>query len=179
MITSFIVQAVAGWLLADFIGAFVHWWMDRVAFDSDTMMGRQVVAPNRLHHSDPTAFLAGDLFSRNSTTWAAVGVVSIVMLALTGPSVVWASATLGGLVMTEVHRMAHLPRQGGPLVRIAQEIGLIQSVRHHATHHKSPSDVRYCILTNWVNPVLDELRFWHRLERLLTRLGFRLSLGAA
>jgi hypothetical protein len=28
-------------------------------------------------------------------------------------------------------------------------------------HHKSPYNFNYCILTNYLNPVLDAFNFWH------------------
>lgn len=174
-----ILQALGGWLIADFLAGVVHWWEDRVAHKSDGFIGRQVVAPNRLHHEQPTAFLAGSFIERNGTTWIAAGAVSALWLAALGPSIIWAFATLGGMMSSEVHRWAHLPRRVSLPVRVLQEIGLIQSVAHHAGHHRPGSEARYCTLTNWINPLLDELRFWGRLERLLAALGLRLSLGAA
>lgn len=174
-----ILSALCGWLLADFIAGIAHWWEDRVAHESDGFIGQQVVAPNRLHHRRPTAFLDQDFIARNWTTWLAVAAVSALWLALLGPSIVWAFATLGGAVSSEVHRRAHLPKRNPAVVCIAQEIGIIQSVSHHAGHHRPGSEVRYCPLTNWINPVLDELRFWSRLERLFAAAGVRLSKGDA
>lgn len=174
-----VLSALTGWLIADFLAGVVHWWEDRVAYERDSLIGRHVVAPNRLHHRQPTAFLAADFVTRNWTTWLAAGVASLLWLALLGPSVVWAFATLGGMMSNEVHRWAHQPRGSTPLVRALQEMGLIQSVSHHAGHHRPGSEVRYCPLTNWLNPLLDELGLWARLEQFLTALGVRLSRGAA
>ena len=37
-------------------------------------------------------------------------------------------------------------------------------------HHTNPKDVRYCPVTNALNPVLDALQFWVGLEWLLARV---------
>ena len=54
---------------------------------------------------------------------------------------------------------------------VLQEIGLLQSPVHHAGHHRPPSDRRYCVLTDWLNPVLDAVGIWALLERGLRRVG--------
>jgi ubiquitin-conjugating enzyme E2 variant len=87
--------------------------------------------------------------------------------------------TLGGLVVNEIHRLAHRPALAGPLIKTLQEIGVIQSPRHHCGHHREPTDTRYCILTDWLNPILDRLRFWSALEHLLEWLNFEPNRGSA
>lgn len=34
-------------------------------------------------------------------------------------------------------------------------------------HHKAPFDCKYCVMSDWLNPVLDGMRFWLSLEFLL------------
>jgi Lipid desaturase domain len=66
-----------------------------------------------------------------------------------------------------------------PLVKTLQEIGIIQSPRHHSGHHRTPTDTRYCILTDWLNPVLDRIELWATLERLLEWLNLKPNPGKA
>ena len=35
------------------------------------------------------------------------------------------------------------------------------------THHVKPHIVCYCVLTNWLNPILDATRFWRGLEFII------------
>ena len=51
-----------------------------------------------------------------------------------------------------------------------QRLRLLQTPQHHAVHHTNPKDVRYCPITNAVNPVLDTLHFWTGLEWVLARV---------
>ncbi len=172
-------QALIGWLIADLLSGLFHWWEDRVGRLDWPLIGRFVVAPNRLHHVDVLAFTRSGLVERNLVVWLLVAAISIGWLALTGPSVTWATATLGGLLVNEVHRMAHLPASAGPVSRVLQEIGLFQSPKHHAGHHRAPSDRRYCILTDWLNPVLDAVAAWTRIEAVMTRVGLEPNRGAS
>jgi ubiquitin-conjugating enzyme E2 variant len=175
--SSIIGQLLIGWLLADLIGGFLHWVEDRVLTEDMPLLGAAIVRPNRRHHREPLAFTAGSFLDRNLSTFIAAGAVSLVWAMLLGPSLIWAAATLGGAIQSIVHGLAHQPKAAvGPL-RVLQETGLIQSPKHHARHHRPPSDGRYCILTDWLNPSLDAIGFWTSLERALLRLGFRPSLG--
>lgn len=169
-----IAKLLAGWLIADLIGGIMHWLEDCVLPEDLPVLGPYFIEPNRLHHSDPVAFLRGGFFGRNSTTWIVAGAVSLIWAAIFGPSLVWAGATAGGMVMTMVHALAHRAPPAESWIRALQDVGIIQSVRQHAQHHRPPSDRRYCILTDWLNPVLDWLNVWARLEGLL-----RLSTGRA
>ena len=50
-------------------------------------------------------------------------------------------------------------------------LGLVQSQRHHVHHHSGQNDTHYCLLTDHVNPVVEYIQLWPRLERLLSMLG--------
>lgn len=159
-------QAIAGWLFADLVTGIFHWWEDRVGREDMPIIGKWLIGPNRLHHTEPLAFLDGNVCDRSLAVFVTAAIVALAWLAITGPSVFWASACLGGAMSNEVHAWAHV-RRPGSLVALLQEIGLFQSPRHHAGHHRAPSDTRYCVLTDWLNPVLDRVRLWSRLEGLL------------
>lgn len=165
MIATSIGQALIGWLLADLIGGFVHWLEDRVLPQHFPGL-RAVIAAQRRHHAQPQAFAAAGVVERNATTWAAVAPISVAWLLALGPSVMWAVATLGGLLSSQAHYWAHCPRHAGRAVRLLQEIGLLQSAKHHAAHHRPPHAARYCVLTDLLNPLLDAAHIWDRLERL-------------
>lgn len=164
-------QALIGWLIADLLRGLFHWWEDRVARTDWPIIGPAVVAPNRLHHVDVLAFTRSSLIARNAAVWVIVMVISGVWFALAGASVTWATATLGGLIVNEVHRMAHLPASAGRVAAVFQDMGLLQSPKHHAGHHRGQNVRRYCILTDWLNPALDALGVWSRLEHAMARIG--------
>lgn len=177
MVALILGKIIIGWLIADFLTGIVHWWEDRVASERMPLIGPIIIAPNRLHHRDPMAFTRGSFLDRNLATWAVTAAVSAFWYWLLGPSIIWAAATLGGAVSAMVHYLAHQPVAVWSPLRVLQETGAIQSARHHARHHRPPSAGRYCVLTDWLNPTLDALQIWKRVEKLLSRLGLEPSRG--
>lgn len=166
-------QILIGWLLADLLTGTFHWWEDRIASEQTLFFGPRVVIYNRIHHRNPSASLLGSFWFRNRESMITAAVVSILWLLIAGPSFVWASATLGGMFVTEVHYLAHHPSR----FKVLQDIGIFQSPKHHSIHHSGKQDIRYCVLTNFLNPVLDRIGLWPALERMLVRVGVRPSYG--
>lgn len=162
---DFLGQALVGWLIADLAGGFIHWWLDRVVWPRTSFLEKHVWGPNRVHHAQPLKFAAGSLWERNNSTIIAASILALIWLALMGPSVALAFALVGGAIQNEVHLWTHTPRAG--IVKVLQQIGVIQSVAAHARHHKPPQDRNYCILTDWCNPVLEHFSVWRRLEKRL------------
>ena len=58
-----------------------------------------------------------------------------------------------------------------------QKTGLIQSRRMHGYHHSAPFDVNYCVLTNYLNPILNKIRFWQFLEWTIGLFGTKSTRG--
>jgi ubiquitin-conjugating enzyme E2 variant len=157
-------------LAADFLVGFVHWIEDAYVREDWPVVGPLVGRPNILHHHLPRHFV------RN--TWVqscwdqmllAAGIAGAAwwMHALTWPVVVF--AVLVGNA-NQIHKWAHRSRrENGPLISLLQDLHLIQGARHHAIHHTDPKSTHYCVITEWLNPVLEHLRFWTRLECLLWR----------
>ncbi len=56
------------------------------------------------------------------------------------------------------------------IVTFLQKIRLLQTPYHHAVHHTNPKNVRYCPITNFVNPLLDRLNLWSGIEWILARV---------
>lgn len=165
---SFIGEALIGWLIADLLSGLLHW-----IGDSDELSRFRLVnyisGFNVDHHADPLAITRQSFLARNITQFAIVTTVSVVWALCLGPSVVWAFATLGGLLVGEVHCWSHSPSKTNKLVRVLQETGLIQSPKHHAVHHRPPHQTRFCVLTDWLNPVLDAIGIWQILDRPFSR----------
>lgn len=169
-----LAQIFIGWLLADFLGGIVHWWEDRAAEAGWPLIGRFVVAPNRTHHRAPSAFTRSTFLSRNLTTALAAAVGSLIWIYLYGASPAWAAATIGGMIQNQVHFWAHTAAPDW--VRVMQEIGLFQSPRQHGEHHRYETR-RYCVLTNFLNPLLDAVAFWTSVERILAVLRIPVNGG--
>ncbi|MBD3728760.1 MAG: sterol desaturase family protein [Sphingomonadales bacterium] len=162
-----VLEVLGGWLLADFLSGFLHWVEDRYGRESWPLIGKKVIGPNRQHHSEPLAFTRTDPITRNWSAALASFVLAMPLLLLFGPHLWLVVAFIGGCIANEVHYWAHLPHRAPGIVQALQVAGLCQSRRQHALHHAAPHLSNYCSLTDWLNPWLDRIGFWHFLERLL------------
>jgi hypothetical protein len=52
-------------------------------------------------------------------------------------------------------------------VRVLQKAGFLITPKEHARHHSGGHDDHYCVVTGWMNPLLDRTGFWRGLERLV------------
>lgn len=166
---SLVGELLLGWLLADLLTGAFHWWEDRFGREDWPIIGQWLIVPNRLHHADPLAFTRHGFLARNLASIAAAALAGALWWWLSGPSVLMFTTLIGSGLANEIHRMAHQPSAAGPIITVIQQTGLLQSPKGHAAHHRPPHEVSYCVLTDWLNPALDALRVWPRLERLIGR----------
>lgn len=160
---------VAAWLAADFLSGVFHWWEDRYGNESWPIIGPLVVSPNVLHHSQPTAFLAGNVITRNWTT-----VIPSLALAAAAHFVGlrWLSLVFAfTATANEVHAWAH--QKCSRPIRAMQLLGILQSQEQHAVHHRKPFDQNYCVMTDFLNPVLSACGFWSAIEWTIGLAGVR------
>ena len=172
---ALVIQLIFGWLLADFLSGVLHWAEDRFGPGREhwPVLGRLIFTPNLLHHSDPTLFLSAGFVERNWTTWAVAVPLAALLFWLFGSHPwIWA-ALVGGAFANEIHAWAHRKTLEPSWARWLQGRGVIQSPAHHAVHHVPEYRRSYCIVTDWLNPVLDRIGFWTRIESQLPQRWFR------
>jgi ubiquitin-conjugating enzyme E2 variant len=155
---------------AEFTAGFVHWLEDAYIRDTTPLLGRVIGRPNIVHHHYPR-------FMTRHTWWqSSWDLVLLAAILVTGAWCLhlltwqlWLFAFLAANA-NEFHKWAHRTRkENGPVISFVQDIGLLQGARHHARHHTDPKNSHYCTITNVMNPLLDGVDFWNRLERLLEK----------
>lgn len=150
-------------LAADFITGLVHFWEDTYSTINDGWLSRNIGQPNILHHKSPLLFTMTSVISRNYIQWvAALIVLGLAILFGFYSHYLLLIAILSSMA-NEVHNWSHSVKNNW-LVELLQDMCILQTKQHHMKHHKKPYDKHYCILTNWLNPVLDRIRFWRFLE---------------
>ena len=155
----------------DFITGVIHWAEDTwTALGRSKLLDTYVVRDNIEHHRKPGGIRRGTYWETNRVCIALAFVVACV-LALCGVHA-WQAYLIVVLASqsNQVHKWAHCanpPR----VIRGLQRLGIMQSPAHHAEHHKRPYASRFCTTTNFLNPVLDAVRFWRGLEWLIERCG--------
>lgn len=171
------VAGVVGLLGADLFSGAIHWlsdtWFDELTFDRLACIIREHhVYPEHLHDygfrdhvgymSLPTVLLFGPVCALLTLLLPPSGFVGFAVLV---------SAEVCALTFfgTYFHRLGHV-RPTGRLVRLLQTAGLLITPREHALHHRGQHITHYCVVTGWMNPLLDATGFWRALEKAISAL---------
>ena len=149
--------------IADFLSGLFHWLEDTYCRSGMPVIGHLVCDPNLLHHADPKAMLKSGFVQRNYIQWiacVAVGLIAGVLGVLT-PCFALVLFLLSW--SNEIHAWNHKSKNNR-FVAFVKSTGLVQSQKQHSIHHRPPFDRNYCVLTSLVNPILETVGFWRRLE---------------
>lgn len=163
-------------MLADFISGLVHWWEDRAIVGASRFAFiNSIRADNERHHKQPGYFLKLSWWGNINTTAPFAWAIALSLYYFGMPIIAVYTAVFLGLGNL-VHRWAHEPveRLAYP-IRFLQKIGLFISLDHHREHHyengrpvgRLESKIRYCVMSNWLNPVLDKIKFFSALEKII------------
>ena len=158
-------------LVTDFVSGLLHWLEDAYGREDFPITGRLFTKPNMLHHQNPRAFVRNSWW-RSSWDLLCISAAIVFIAWLFGCLTwhVWLFAALGTNA-NQIHKWAHRSQQeNGWLISFLQYCRILQSPRHHAHHHSDPKNSHYCVLTDFLNPVLDRMGFWTALERMIWRL---------
>lgn len=166
-----LAQALGIVMLADFAAGVVH-WIEDAYFDADTpVIGPLVIKPNIVHHHLPR------YFTRLNWWQSSADLMGVGLLLLgTGWWFGFLSWQLWLFVAisvnaNQVHKWSHRTRaENGRLISFFQDIRVLQTPRNHARHHTDPKNTYYCPVTNLVNPLLERVKFWERVEHLIERM---------
>ena len=167
-------------LISDLMTGIVHWWEDAYGNPNWKFFGKSVIEPNLRHHKSPREFIKGSYWSRINTSFY-LGLVLILLCRCF--SILNIYSLISIVIAThgnEVHRFSHQTnKENGKLIVFLQRAGILQSRKHHGFHHKAPFACNYCVVTNYVNPVLQFLFFWTIMEKLVeSGLGIKVVRGS-
>lgn len=168
---SVLAQIVLVTALADFIAGAIHWAEDAYFTEDTPVIGPLFIRPNIVHHHYPRFFTHLTWWQ---SSWDLV-LVSAGLLLIAWP-LGFLSWQLGLFVLlsmnaNEIHKWSHRTRkENGRLISALQDWHILQTPRHHGVHHSDPKNTYYCPITNFVNPVLEHVDFWTRIEAVIERL---------
>lgn len=161
----------AGLLLADFASGFIHWVIDRYCDPRLPIAGPCFVGLIHEHHRRPHAMFGLSFTVNNAGFASLVGSIFLLFWLFGWLNPVTISAFVFGVFANQIHMWAHKrPKLGGTIVAALQRAGVLQSPRHHGRHHGPDPTAHYCLMTNFVNPIVDGIDLWGRLERLIERV---------
>lgn len=170
--------AVLGYLGADLLSGLAHWFCDTFFDERTPLIGRTVICPFRDHHTHPCRITQYRFIQQDTTNFFIMlpTLLMSVQVDLTTQSdsrpffcasFVCALA-LGSFGTNLFHKWAHASRVPRG-VRWLQRHGLILSPGRHRVHHADHSRA-FCVTSGWMNPVLDAVSAFARLEAAVRSL---------
>jgi plasmanylethanolamine desaturase len=170
-----LILLTAGYLLADLLTGFVHWFCDTFFDETTPVLGPGLIAPFREHHRDPLLMtrhgfleLTGSSFRGMAPLLAAFvwfgEELPIAVLAFTF------ALTTGAVATNLLHRWAHDPAPPA-FARVLHRLGIVLTPKRHERHHAPPYAAGYCVTTGWMNPLCERLRIWKLAEAAFVSLG--------
>jgi len=178
---QWIIIIIGAWFLADFLTGVFHWIQDQFLAEGKTKIKfiNKIATENDLHHDKPAVMGKRTLWE-NTTTSLILSIPLFVLCYLSSaPIVVWLSIYFG-IFANAIHSFTHKPKIRIPRgVQWLQKLGMFQSTQHHAVHHfnkgkiitKEDTTIHYCVMTNYINPILDGIRFFPAVEFVLNLVG--------
>jgi ubiquitin-conjugating enzyme E2 variant len=168
-----VLHAAVCLLIADFIGGLLRWAEDTyLAPGNSAFLDRYVVHPNIDHHRKPGGIREGSYWEINQVVIVLAAAAAALFAALGIHAWEWYLTALIASQSNQIHAWGHTSNPPRPVAWL-QRLGILQSAKIHAVHHKSPYKHRYCTTTAYVNPVLDRIGFWRGCEALLARCGVK------
>jgi len=166
-ILHFLLEFALSIFAIDFVSGLIHWAEDTFGSASNPIYGKWIVEPNTLHHEQPAAFISKTWWQSSWDLSLVSGL--IVLVFYLNDHLSWHVVLFAflGANANQLHKYAHMSPLNVPvLVRFFQNIGLFQKAKHHALHHQGQKNSAYCVITPYLNPVLDYIYFWRFLENI-------------
>jgi ubiquitin-conjugating enzyme E2 variant len=164
-------QAIGVVALADFISGLVHWLEDAYGTETTPLVGPLMIRPNIVHHHYPRHFTKLNWW-QSSWDLVLLGIVLIGATAWAGV-LTWHVGLFVAICVNanQIHKWSHQTRaENGRVVSFLQDCWILQTPRQHALHHTDPKNTYYCPITNVLNPALEFIGLWPKLEGVIEAL---------
>lgn len=151
-----ILYIITALTFADALTGFIHWLEDQHPNVFVILFGdygyEQIVKPNEQHHADPFAMTHNTYADR--VKWSCIATAPLLAAGLLTDSWLLILTALFASQANQVHYWAHVPKPPAP-VKFLQRAGILQGRLHHSIHHRAPHATRFCVMTPWINNLLD------------------------
>lgn len=169
------------WLIADFITGIIHWFQDLyLPLNIENKFLKIMAIENDTHHYLPHHITTQSPFSSIKYPLIYISPLTL-LLALLPISILFPLTLFFISIANLVHYYSHERYSKLPtVVKFLQKIGLMAApYRGHYTHHYEAGYViprtktysNYCFMSDWLNPILNRIHFFHHLESLLLKLN--------
>lgn len=180
-IIQIVCQILIGFFLADFVSGFGHWIEDTyLSYCTKIPLLSGIAKDNEMHHYYPRLIVScSTLESMQVTTPLVLVFYSIIYIFFKTHMFTYRflyATMFPFLLFTNIiHKFAHMRDcEKNSILKFLQKIGLFCSSKEHHLHH-TIADKKYCVNTNYLNPILDNLGFWKLLEFIISLFGIQIT----
>jgi len=167
------LQVLLGFILADIISGFFHWFEDTyLDYCIKLPILSEVSKDNELHHYFPRSIIAYSYLEHFSYSLP-LAICIMLILYLFNRSIflhypyLMISFFLFSVSANIFHRFSHMREcENNFIICALQKTGVLCSHSHHSLHHKL-SNIRYCVISEYNNFILDFIQFWRILEYIV------------
>jgi len=158
-------------IFADFLTGVFHWGTDNYGSLSTPLVG-EACAAFQGHHKAPWTITyrstCNNVFKIAKIVSPLMALAILVAPPFLGLFLI--VALFAQVCSQEFHRYSHfLPSELPKYARTLQNLRLAVSTAEHGRHHTVPYDGHYCIFNGMLNPLLDDSKFFRRLEAAVYR----------
>jgi hypothetical protein len=182
MTINTLVNITFGWIFADFMSGFFHWFEDRY-LSSDMYKPKDTIdlnifqkiilniaISNERHHALPRYMLKNNFFNTiNTTLYISIPLIIIFYLTncLFTPFIL--SFIFFGILSNQFHKYSHMTKSElNPFIIFLQNNWIILNPENHRKHHVNGVNT-YCVTNGVCNIILDKIDFWNNLEKLIIK----------
>jgi len=176
-ISFIILQIIFGFLLADFITAIFHWFEDTyLDYDCKLPFFSDIAKHNEMHHYFPRSIIAYSIYENIDTTIPFAIILVVIIYVFFRKQLFMYPFFFGSFILFSVfsnvfHKFSHMRDCELPIVvKYLQRIGIICSHKEHSIHHSKNNNQKYCVMSGYLNYILDNLGFWRGLEWLVKKI---------
>jgi ubiquitin-conjugating enzyme E2 variant len=171
--SNIFIQILLGFILADIFSGFFHWFEDTY-FDYciDSPIIGNIAKDNELHHYFPRSILVISYFENIKSTLIFTTIILILIIIFCKSFFIKYIYLILSLyffltISNLLHRFSHSRDcENIFFIKLLQKTGILCSHKHHSIHHEL-SDVKYCVITEYSNHILDSIYFWRFLEYII------------
>ncbi len=182
----YLINTIGVFFLAEFITGIFHFAEDNYGTQvSNKLIQQHIVIPNLEHHRLPLKMTQKSWLQTIKATSYALIVFNIILIPIcyllnilnniSYQSVYFYVTTNLFLCSANlIHKWAHTPKKQLPrIVKFLQDYNILQTHYNHSLHHlELNSD--YCVMSNILNKILNNIRFWGGIEYII-KILFNIS----
>lgn len=170
LISAFILfsHIYVGYLVADIWIGMRHWFKDTYFNPYTPFIGKYYIWGAWLHHVKPMRLVEipdYDLFI-DIAKWNAPVMLYLIYISNMSPFFISMYITM--CFSDIAHKYCHFKDGDKPLwILILQRLLILQDKEEHHVHHILPYSVNYCMISPFINGILEKHKFWRRIENFI------------